>query len=374
MKKVKLLILTKYTHLGPSSRYRYYNYKPYFERAGFVVSFYPFFSSQFLTTQSFLKKSLVALSAYFMRFWLILKLLLHPSSYHLVIIEYELLPYFPSIFERLLKWRKIPFVVDYDDAIFHRYDQHTNLVIRFLLKNKIAKVMSYASYVIVGNQYLMDYANRYNDRVLLLPTVVSLEKYKTAQMEFNNQNQVKNNNFVIGWIGSKSTSHYIRPVLESLKKMVGLYDNVVCHFIGFDQNLLSNKELQECKITVIPWSEDSEIEEILKFDVGIMPLKNDPWSRGKCGFKLIQYMACRKPVIASPVGVNKTIVENGVNGFLANSSGQWLHAFSVLYQDESLKESMAIKSWQRVVDEFNYSRTCEKYTKLVNDIIGNSND
>lgn len=374
MRKDKILMLTKYTQVGPSSRYRYYNYVSCFEDEGFVVRISSFFASQFLRTHSRFRKSLLALLAYFFRFIAVLKLLIQRRNYQLVIVEYELFPYFPSVFEYLLKWRGIPFIVDYDDAIFHRYDQHKNPLVRFLLKNKISKVMNYASALVVGNDYLQSYARKFNNRIMQLPTVVLLDKYKKAQVEFNNKSQEKNKNFVIGWIGSKSTSHYIIPLLASLKQMVDLHDNVVCHFIGFDQNLLSKKEMQECKIIVIPWSEQSEIEEILKFDVGIMPLSDNPWARGKCGFKLIQYMSCKKPVIASPVGVNKTIVENGVNGFLATSSEQWLQAFVNLYQNESLRESMSVKSWKKINELFSHEKNCQQYMNLINETIEDNND
>ncbi|MFK8013650.1 MAG: glycosyltransferase family 4 protein [Marinicellaceae bacterium] len=261
--------------------------------------------------------------------------------------------------------KKLPYIVDYDDAIFHKYDQNSNPIIRFMLKNKIAQVMKNADAVIVGNDYLRSYAQKHNSNILQLPTVVLLDNYIEAISNYKTKN---NNTFVIGWIGSKSTSLYLLELLPVIERFVSHYD-AKCHFIGFDNSLISKKIQKKCNITIIPWNEETEIKDLLKFDVGIMPLKNNAWSKGKCGFKLIQYMSCKKPVIASPVGINKTIVEHGKNGFLADLEAEWYAAFKQLLKDKELRNTMGENNWKKIQKDYNHQNNCEKYLKLIKQIV-----
>ncbi len=326
----------------------------------------PLFSKAYFVWTSKTIKPFIVFASYLRRIVLLLGLLLFPKKYDLVLIEYELLPFFPAVFEYLLTKRHIKYMVDYDDAIFHRYDLHTNVLVRQLLKGKIGQVMSNAEAVIVCNAYLKHYAKQHNSNTYRLPTVVLLERYKKAMQEYAIKTDPKP--FIIGWIGSKSTSIYIIDILPAMEKFTSKYD-VVFNLVGFDESVLSERMKERCNINVIPWSEETEIEEILKFDVGIMPLKNDPWSNGKCGFKLVQYMSCSKPVVASPVGINTSLVKEGENGFLAESEDAWSDAFEKLYLDKALREKMAETNSLKIETEYNHSMNCKKYVDLVRTIV-----
>jgi len=359
---MKLLALTKYSYEGPSSRYRFYNYQKPFLDHGIEMHINPLFDKFYFDAESKWKKLLVVLLAYIKRLILIVQLLISPKKYDLVLLEYELFPYFPAWFEYLFAKRDIRYIVDYDDAIFHKYDMHRYIFINSLLKDKIAKVMTYAQTVIVCNPYLETYANRCNAHVITLPTVVELDKYKEALQSYD---KIKNSEFVIGWIGSKTTSVYVLELLEDMKKFATKYKNVRFHLVGFDENLLTQNEKYDTCIDVIPWSEIDEIENILAFDIGIMPLADDAWSRGKCGFKLIQYMSCQKPVIASAVGVNCDIVEEGKGGLLVKSGDSWFTAFEKLYLGNTLREKMIQNNIKIIENKFNYIITYEKYLKVI---------
>lgn len=359
---MKILALTKYSQQGPSSRYRFYNYKGLFEKHGIQMTIKPLFSGVFFTSESKLHKIFAAVFSYIKRGFLLIHLLIFKNKYQLILIEYELFAFFPSIFEYLLNKRGIKYIVDYDDAIFHKYDEHRLLLVRLLLRKKIARVMQYAQAVIVGNSYLKSYAQDFNTNILILPTVVKLENYLQA---LSSSNQDSNNSeFVIGWIGSKSTSPYLKSIIPTLKKFVQ-NTNARCHFIGFDKTLLTQKEMEQCNIKVIRWNEHTEIQNIIKFDLGIMPLNNDNWSKGKCGFKLIQYMACKKPVIASAVGANKQIVKNATNGFLVETNEQWLQALMELYSKPSLRREISENNITEIKNYYNINGTCEKYINLI---------
>jgi glycosyltransferase involved in cell wall biosynthesis len=328
----------------------------------------PLFDTSYFDSTSKWQKPWIVLMAYIKRVILIVQLFISPKKYDLVLLEYELFPYFPAWFEYLFAKRGIGYMVDYDDAIFHKYDSHRSTFVKTLFKDKIAKVMTYAQTVIVCNPYLEKYAKAYNNYVITLPTVVQLEKYK--EVRYHNKKR-KNNTFIIGWIGSKTTSVYVVNVLEDMKKFATKYKNIRFHLVGFDNTLLSKEEKAQAHIDVIPWREVDEIEHILAFDIGMMPLPNDAWSRGKCGFKLIQYMACQKPVVASAVGVNCDLVEEYKGGVLVQSEDLWFDAFEKLYLDDSLRQNMGIYNMNKIEKDYNNIKHTQRYIALLQNYLQN---
>ncbi|MEA1954183.1 MAG: glycosyltransferase family 4 protein [Campylobacterota bacterium] len=359
---MKILAFTKYSYEGPSSRYRFYNYRACFKKHDIEMEIKPFFSKRYFQVSDKIIKLFVVLFSYLKRFISVCQILIFKKKYDLLLLEYELFPYFPAWFEYLLKKRGIKYIVDYDDAIFHKYDMHDNKIIQGLLKNKIGKVVEYADTVIVCNGYLEAYAKKYNGDTFRLPTVVLLDRYK-KEMEAFQKN--KDDIFVIGWVGSRTTSVYILEILPAIEKFIVKYPHVRFDLVGFDRRLLSYEDAEQYHINIIDWAEEKEIEHILNFDVGIMPLHDDPWSRGKCGFKLVQYMSCKKPVVASPVGMNCTLVQNDKNGFLVETVHEWYDAFEKLYLDENLREVMAKHNYYHIETEYNHTMNCQKYVNLL---------
>ncbi len=362
MDTINILALTKYSYEGPSSRYRFYNYQKCFKQNGIEMTIRPLFSKSYFTTSNKPNKIAIVFFSYLYRFFLVVKLLIFKDRYKLILIEYELLPYFPAIFEYLLCKRGIRYVVDYDDAIFHKYDMNGNKIIKMVLKDKIAQVMKYADTVIVCNAYLESYAKKYNVNIMRLPTVVQMQKYQRAMEAYQKRGD---DTFVIGWIGSRTTSVYILEILPAIRRFVDTYPSVRFDLVGFDSHLLSDDDLREHHIRILTWAEEHEIDYILAFDVGIMPLRDDPWSRGKCGFKLVQYMSCKKPVIASPVGINSSIVREGINGLLAESEEAWFDAFCRLYTDRETTRKMGEAGYKLVQEQFNDQKNCKNNIDLI---------
>ncbi len=250
--------------------------------------------------------------------------LLRANSFDLIWIEKEIFPYLPSWAEAWLTRRGLPYVVDYDDAIFHNYDCHRNPIVRYLFANKISNVMRLAQIVFVGNDYLADYAKKAGaSRIEYLPTVVDLKRYAPKE-------RVDHDEFRIGWIGTPHTTQYIQ-ILKNVLPQLGTVGNCRLVLVG-----ASRVDLKGIPIEIQPWLEETEVSQIQKFDVGIMPLFDAPIERGKCGYKLIQCMACALPVIASPVGVNRYVVEDGVNGFLADNDKEWVKAITTLRDNVDL--------------------------------------
>lgn len=330
---MKILLLTRYGPLGASSRLRAYQYLPYLRSQGFRITALPFFGDSYQEDLYAGRRRWGRIAAaYLLRF---LRLARSPR-FDLVWIEYELFPWLPASAERLLARVRIPYVVDYDDAIYHRYQLHPSWVVRLLLGKKIDVVMRRASTVIVGNKYLGERARAAGARrIECLPTVVDLDRYPTTSPRDGPV-------FTIGWIGSPSTVRYlslIGPVLADF-----------CRASKARLVVVGSREvtLEGVSAEFRPWSEATEVEDILRFDVGIMPLPDEPWERGKCGYKLIQYMACARPVIASPVGANREIVEQGVNGFLASTDQEWRSALETLRAAPDLRARLGEAGRQKV--------------------------
>lgn len=334
---MKILFLPKHEYMGASSRYRTLQYLPYIKEQNICFDVKPLFSDDYLKYKYKYGKEnkTITLKRILGR---IKTVLFDASEYDVLVIEKELIPYTPAILEWYLKFRKIPYIVDYDDAVWHNYDLHRKSIVRFLFKNKISTVMKYATSIIAGSEYIKDYAIKFNKNIHKIPTVIDISKYQCVDV--NN----KSDKFIVGWIGSPSSSQYILSVSDTLKKFTDEYHAIV-HLIGFDLKLLSQLLF---KYEVIPWSEESEVLEICKFDVGLMPLIDSYFERGKCGFKLIQYMGCKKPVIASPTGENSVIVEENINGFLANSEKEFYEHLKFLYNHQDEGVDFGINGFEKV--------------------------
>jgi|LGVF01.1.fsa_nt_gb glycosyltransferase involved in cell wall biosynthesis len=323
---MKVLLLSRYGRLGASSRVRCYQYIPYLKAQGVDVIVAPLLGDKYL-------RDLYAgrhrdLGAIFSAYARRLYYLLRSSRFDLLWVEYEILPWLPGWGEAILARLGIPYVVDYDDAVFHRYDMHPRGVVRTLLGGKIDSVMRNAALVIGGNDYLADRAQRAGaKRVECLPSVIDLDRYRTKP-------QGENLVFTIGWIGSPVTVKYLYLVRLALAQ-VCRDGNAKMLLVGCAKAVLNGVPVE-----VRPWLEDREVTEICSFDVGIMPLPDEAWEWGKCGYKLIQYMACERPVVASPVGANEQIVEHGVNGFLAATRADWVRALCALRDRHGLRKRM----------------------------------
>ena len=325
---MKILALTRYGQLGASSRLRTLQYLPWLRAADVTVEVSPLFDDRYVLDMYAKRISPIHVVGRYLKR---LASLLRAGRYDMVWAEKELLPWLPSAIELGLFLRKIPLVVDYDDALFHRYDQHRSAAVRFLLGSKIDAVMRRADLVLAGNDYLAERARDAGCRwVEWLPTVVDLDRYgMTGRGNSQPQGPV-----TIGWIGSPATASYLDTVAAPLAELASTA-KVRCVAIG-----ALPEQVAGTPFISVSWSEAEEVSLLRGLDIGIMPLPDAPWENGKCGYKLIQYMACGLAVVASPVGVNNTLVEHGKSGFLASSGPQWLQALSRLVEDPDLRIAM----------------------------------
>lgn len=348
---MKVLYLTKYTRQGASSRMRSYQYFPILKKRGWSVDVFPFFDSNYLQ-ELYLKKQgkWTILKAYLKRFFIIFLVF----KYDRIVIEKEIFPYFPAFVEKLWSLLKIKYIVDYDDAIFHNYDLNSNKIIRSLLQKKIDEVMKNSSVTVVGNQYLATRAKLAGaKKIEILPTVVDLDKY------FVSENKLDRPKKIIGWIGSPSTFKYLLSIKDVLKDICLRLDAEV-HIVG-----ASPKAFEELPFRYIPWTEETEIDLINSFDIGIMPLDDTPWARGKCAFKLIQYLAAGIPVVASPVGMNVEVAVDGVTGYTADTAEKWRFALEYLLSDSDLRQRLGEKGRELVEHKYALQVMGEKWIKIL---------
>ena len=350
---MRVLLLTRYGRLGASSRIRSLQYLPYLERHDFEVDVVPMLDDAYVQGMYSGRLELMSIVRGYLRR---ITQMVGSRRYDLVWVEKEFLPWIPYWISRSFLSHSVPYIADYDDAQFHRYDQHANALIRILLGRKIDAVMHHAALVIVGNEYLAERAIHAGaQRVEFLPTVVDLEHYSVAPATPDDAVR-------IGWIGSPYTSRYLEHMLPVLRNLAA-HRKVRLLAVGAANSLGIRFPLE-----VLPWQEETEVAAIQGFDIGIMPLPDDPFERGKCGYKLIQYMACGKPVIASPVGVNSKIVDHGRNGLLAGSPAEWSDALDTLCGDADLRVRMGMSGRRKVEAEYSLQMAAPRLAGLLHEV------
>ncbi|MBC8522536.1 glycosyltransferase family 4 protein, partial [PVC group bacterium] len=279
------------------------------------------------------------------------------KKYDLIWLQGEVFPFLPPLATYYFKIMNIPYVVDYDDAVFHRYDDHNKTIIRKLLGKKIDYVMRNASLVVVGNEYLHSHAASIGVRnVKIIPTVVDMNRYAKSKEESSGA-------LVVGWIGTPKTVHYLFEIKETIISIKSKFD---VRFVAIG---VTDEDVVGLDIETQPWSEESEVRSILEFDIGIMPLNDSPWERGKCGYKLIQYMACGLPVVASPVGINTSIIEEGEIGLLAKNNDSWIDSIGFLLADQDRRIKMGNRGRTKVINKYSLEITKPQLASLLSEAV-----
>lgn len=252
-------------------------------------------------------------------------------------------------FLRLLRLCSKNLIFDLDDAIFCRSDGKVSKS-RQLRFERVARI---CEQVWAGNLYLADMAGRYNESVKIMPTSLDYRKY-LLEVEKNSDY------FDLVWIGSRSTQKYLKERLPVLESMAENIPNLRLKIVAdFD---LPTKRL---KTVAVPWSDEVEAEALASAHVGIAPMSDNPWTKGKCGLKVLQYMAASLPVVSSPVGVNREIIKHGVTGYLAKSSEEWRVAIEKLAHDSALRQAMGKAGQMRVVKQYSIDATYCKMSKAL---------
>ena len=348
---LKVLVLTKYGPLGASSRMRFLQYLPSLQQAGFQVTVQPLLSDELLLSRY--KDGAYGLWPLLRAYAARVRALRACDQFDAVWIEKEALPWFPAWFERWLL-RRTPYVLDFDDAIFHNYDLHRFAWVRHVYGRRIDSLMAGAQLVVTGNRYLADRAIAAGARqVEVLPTVVDLVRYP-AKQRYSIEARPR-----VVWIGSPSTVKYLLALADPLATL-SKWQPFTLRVIGGGVVTLPGVDVE-----VITWSAETEADAIGVCDVGIMPLRDTPWEQGKCAYKLIQYMACGLPTVASPIGANRQVVVDAATGFFANTPSAWVEKLEQLLGDPELRERLGQAGRAQVEADYCLQQAAPRLAQLL---------
>jgi glycosyltransferase involved in cell wall biosynthesis len=352
----KMFIIAPYPKdAAPSQRFRFEQYLKIFEQQGFKIYFHSFLSERtwkriYKDGNSF-QKALGFFGAFLRRWLLLFKI---PMA-DVVFIHREAAQMGPPIFEWIIaKVLRKKYIYDFDDAIWlPNYSESNARYHRLKAYWKVNYCMKWAGTVIAGNDYLADYAKRFNANVVIIPTTIDTENYHNQTIDY------ADSNLSIGWTGSHTTMQYLPSLVPILKELEERYT--------FEFIVISNQkpDFDLKSLRYIPWKKESEIEDLLKIKIGVMPLAPDRWSNGKCGFKALQYMSLGIPTILSPVGVNSVIVQDEINGFFASSPNEWKQHLEQLLVSRELREKVGKAGQEVIVNRYSVLSQSSTYLSIL---------
>ncbi len=336
----------------PSSRLRVYQYLPYLKQFGIDGDVRPTLPDPWFTRCYYSPSKMVHLFQYGMEALGSLKRLGESRHYDLFFIQKGLLTTNLRGWERFLSWANPDLVFDLDDAVYEAsaVEFQSPFFRRFQDPGQAGKISSRARAVIVGNHYLKELTLRYNPNVFVIPTPVDTNRFRPQ----NGKKKEKRNEVVIGWIGVEAVLTYLRALEKILQEIAKRYPIRLKLITRLGKNPFA---LKGVNVDLVPWSYQSEVQEMGEFDIGIMPLKEDRWALGKCGLKLLQYMAMAIPSVSTRYGVNPEIVEEGKDGFLAREPEEWIEKLSRLIEDEALRERMGAEARRKAVEKYSLEKT-----------------
>jgi glycosyltransferase involved in cell wall biosynthesis len=349
---------------SPGQRYRLEQWEPLLRERGVEITYEPFESDEL--------HSLVHKPGMMSRkLQLVFKaargrtsLLRRLKEFDLVYIFREAALLGPPVFERLIHQSGVPIVFDFDDAIFVSYRSPSNGYLSYLkFAAKTRTICRMSAHVMVGNPYLADYARQVNDNVTIVPTTIDTEKY---QVKDNLKVELQTDLPVVGWTGSFSTVQHLDTLRNALTKLAAK-ERFRLRVIGTPEY-----KVEGLDVAAMNWRAETELEDLSAIDIGVMPLPDDNWSKGKCGLKALQFMALGIPVVCSPVGVNTDIIQDGQNGYLAATDEEWVEKLSSLIRSPELRAKLGQAG--RVTVEEKYSaisqalRVYEVFKSVLRDV------
>jgi glycosyltransferase involved in cell wall biosynthesis len=343
---IRVLALSPIPEEGAGCRFRIAQFIPYLESVGFEVTLSSLFTPEFF--RLVYKPGHYARKAVTFALLTMKRLgsLRDTSHFDVIFIYREMFPIGPAIVERLIAARhRPPIVFDFDDAIFLPSVSDANRLIgAFKWPQKVASIIRSSEHVITGNEYLSGYARRFNTAVTTIPTSVDTERFVPSSVVSGNGG-ARADDPIVGWIGSPTTGGYIRSLANVLRRVRERH-RFVLRVSGAGEPFA----IPGVTIRHEPWALDREVQLFNTCDVGVYPLADDEWSKGKCGFKAIEFMACGVPVVAAAVGVNREIIQDGRNGFLAADEDEWVDKLGRLLGDPELRRRFA-EAGRRTIEE-----------------------
>jgi glycosyltransferase involved in cell wall biosynthesis len=359
MESKKVLIIANHRKdRSPGQRFRYEQYIPFLELNGYQFTYSNIISKkddQILSSSGhYFKKALIQLITWLIRY----KNAKVANDFSIILIYREALLTRSTYFERQFSKSSAKVIFDYDDAIWLPNVSAGNQKLQVLKSpDKIKDILPLVDVVFAGNKYLADFGKRFNDNVFVIPTTIDTNYHIPCPN--NNKESI-----CIGWTGTQTTLKYLISLEDVLVKLKNKYKEQISFKVICD----TPWETENLDIKFEKWSREKEIEQLTEINIGIMPLFDDEWSEGKCGFKGLQYMALECASILSPVGVNTDIIEHGVDGFLASSAEEWFELLSKLIENKELRDRLGKNARKTIEKRFSVNAHKESYLKIFNEL------
>lgn len=344
--------------VSPSQRFRMEQWQPYLEQQGITLDLHPFADKKLMTLlhrPGNLAAKAKALSGAFLRRCFEVTTL---RRYDAVLIHRAACILGPAVLERVIALSGKPVIFDFDDAIYLLHTTTANKFFGWLkFPGKTASICRESSHIVVGNSYLADYAYQHNRRVTIIPSSVDTDRYRPSN------NLGRKGPVVIGWMGSSTSQTHLESFAPVLRD-VCVRPDVVLRVVSDRE-----PELPGVRFEWRRWSAESEVSELAGFDIGIMPMPDDKWARGKCAMKALLYMSVGVPVICSAVGTNREVIRHGENGFLAASPEEWLIHLDSMIGDPNQRGRLGSAGRQTVEEGYSMSRCAEKFAAVVQETV-----
>jgi glycosyltransferase involved in cell wall biosynthesis len=335
-------------------------YVPALEAAGFSVTVAPFFDTEFFRKVYRRGHYLSKFAAFLRQSASRLKLIMSRNDYDAFLVYREAYPFGPPLFETLLaRSSGKPLVYDFDDAVYLNNTSEANRFVSVLkYPRKVPSIIRQSTLVLAGNQHLADYALTYNPAVAVLPTCVDTTVFVPRAAP-----AAAGAPLIIGWIGTPTTAPYLKS-LASVLARVAARVKFTLRVSGSGEPM----DMPGVRIANESWTLAREVELFNTCDIGVYPLPDDEWARGKCGFKAIQFMACGVPVVAAAVGVNREIIQDGVNGFLAATDEEWVDKLERLAGDPNLRRRLGHAGRRTIEERYSLAVNAPKLAALMRDM------
>ena len=346
---------------SPGQRYRLEQWEPLLRERGVDITYAPFECAELndvvYKQGQIAKKLRLVVQALGRRAALLSKL----TNYDVIYLHREAALLGPAVFERLIHRSGVPIVFDFDDAIFLSYKSPSNGYLSYLkFAGKTKTNCRLAAHVMVGNPYLAEYARQFNQNVSIIPTTIDTDKYKPVNIEDSS------GPIVIGWTGSHSTVQHLDTLRSALAKLAQR-ESIRLRVIG-----TPNYQIEGVEFETIMWRSETEVEDLSAVDIGIMPLPDDNWARGKCGAKALQFMAMGIPTVCSPVGVNTDIIQDNENGLIANSEDEWIEKLSLLIRSRELRARLGKAGRQTIEQRFSAAVQAPRVHEVLESVVRKS--
>jgi glycosyltransferase involved in cell wall biosynthesis len=340
---------------SPSQRFRFEQYLPLLKSRGIDYEIHSFLTPSnwrlFTKPGNPIPKLSALMTGLTKRFMLLLRV----RRFDLVFIHRETLPIGPPVLEWLIaKGLHKKIIYDFDDAIWLTDRKKESPIGRLLRwRSKVAVICRLSHKISCGNAYLASFARQYNSNVVVNPTTIDMSA-QTRQRTGDISSTI-----TIGWTGTMSTLKYLDGVRNAVSRVMTKYPSVRFVVIADER-----PSFDWPTFTFKKWSRETEVSDLLEFDIGIMPLPDDEWSRGKCGFKALQYMSLTIPTIASPVGVNTDIITHGQDGLLASTEEEWIGCLGLLIESNSLRHELGVAGRRKVQQAYSVESNTNLFLAL----------